>query len=247
MVYRPTNQSRTRVGADLKADLVASARRQIENGGPSAGRGKRATRPGPEALSIKRIAEDLKVTGAAPYVHFRGGLPELLAAVADVGFAELVAWMCKEEPAGVADPGEVAIERATRYVQFGVENPGLYRTLFSPVLSEPLGSLNHSAKQAGYQTFLDLAETKAEAFNTIVEPLAALAALGSLRASDASDAGLAVAAMAHGLVGEFIDEGLGKRMSGDEPWSAERERMTRSVLRMLFDGLLQAPAPGRPA
>jgi AcrR family transcriptional regulator len=245
MVYRPTNQSRTRVGADLKADLVASARRQIENGGPSAGRGKRATRPGPEALSIKRIAEDLNVTGAAPYVHFRGGLPELLAAVADVGFAELVAWMCKEEPAGVADPGEVAIERATRYVQFGVENPGLYRTLFSPVLSEPLGSLNHAA--AGYQTFRGLADTKVTAFATIVEPLEELAALGSLRASNAWDAGLAVAAMAHGLVGEFIDEGLGKPIRGGEPWSAERERMTRSVLRMLFNGLLQAPAPGRPA
>jgi len=62
-----------------------------------------------------------------------------------------------------------------------------------------------------------------------------------VKAGDPEDFGLALAAMLHGLVGEFIDEGLGGRQSRDGEWSEARREMAIVMVESLLTGLSAAP------
>ena len=195
---------------------------------------------GLDGLSVRAAAKAAGLSSGAPYRHFAHGLPELLAWIAEEGFLELIDAMEREPQA--ADPRERVMEVGLRYVEFGVRNPDLYRVLFSHRLARPLeffdamfqaGEIPHSSGE----TYRRLAEIKLVTFVTLVEPLAEAQDAGVLRDGDPEDFGLALAAMVHGLVGEFIDEGLGGRQSADEAWSGVRRRMSRDILELLMTGL----------
>lgn len=213
------------VGPALRIDLLQSARRHIEQGGH-------------HALSLRAVAREVGVSPRAPYLYFPAGVAELIAAVAIEGFQELISTMedvDRREEAMIR-----AVELPVRYVRFGVDHPRLYRAMFSEILSGPLEGLGADLESGapGHETFSALHEVKARAYRVITAPLVDLSEEERLRAGDPWDFGLAVAALAHGLVGEFIDEGLGKRLSQDQAWSPLREDMTRAVMDMLFHGLL---------
>jgi AcrR family transcriptional regulator len=101
---------------DLAKALIAAARAAVEQGGP-------------EAVSLRDLAQSLGVSRAAPYRHF-ADREDLLAAVAALGFEDLIA----AYEAALALPGDgrarlQALNRA--YFDFAVRRPGLHRLMFA--------------------------------------------------------------------------------------------------------------------
>jgi AcrR family transcriptional regulator len=141
-----------------------------------------------------------------------------------------------------SDPREQIIDVALAYVRFGVERPDLYRALFSAQLAKPLefreqlwttGEISFSSRK----TYESLASVKEQAFQALVVPLMNARNAGALKDGDLQEFGLALAALLHGLVGEFIDEGLGARHSQKQPWSKVRRDMARRMVELLLAGI----------
>lgn len=192
---------------------------------------------GVDALNVREIARAIGASPAAPYAHFPGRGDQLLAAVAIEGFGELNAVLTAARRARPEAWIEAVI---ARYVQFGVEHPNLYRAMFHPRLADHLAAVAGHSKRRDVigQTYAELSEIKSASYELIVAPLKTLGEAGFLRAGNPYDFGLAVAALAHGLVGEFVDEGLGQRAGDAEPWSPARRKMTEFVTEVLMTGLL---------
>lgn len=209
----------------LRLALIRYARKAVE-------------KDGPDNLSARAIATAAHASKTAPYYHFKDGVTEILAAVAIEGFETLMEAL--ERP-GVGDPAERLAEMVERYVRFGVDNPNLYRAMFSPRLAEPLGRAKFAGLQggSGAKTYLELFQQKALALAVLIEPLDRLRNASALQQGKAADFALAVAALAHGLVGEFIDEGIGMKENGENNFSEERRAMTQQVTQMLLSGLLK--------
>lgn len=197
---------------------------------------------GVEALTVRAAAAESGVTANAPYHHFPGGLPELIASTAIGGFVELRTAL--GHPPLPAPPADAVRALMVRYVEFGVRNANLYRAMFHHRIAEPLEA--PAADQKGESTYAELRVLKAQAYEDIVAPLSRLRAEGSLRGGHPPRGapGLALAALAHGLVGEFIDEGL-VRPDDDEPWTSDRREMTVEVTDVMLLGLLGDSAVGR--
>jgi AcrR family transcriptional regulator len=214
-----------------RANLVREATRILEADGY-------------QSLSLRSAAKAAGVSPAAPYRHFEHGVPELLAVVAESGFREMIAELerASAEPSKSSDPRERIIEVGLAYVRFGVERPDLYRALFSSQLAGPLefrerlweaGEISYSSRKA----YESLAGVKQMAFEALSAPLRNAREKGALKEGDLDDFGLALAALLHGLVGEFIDEGLGGRQSQKQPWSKIRRDMARRMIELLLNGI----------
>jgi AcrR family transcriptional regulator len=198
---------------------------------------------GYHGLTMRSAAKAAGLSPGAPYRHFAHGFQELLASLAIEGFEDLVALL--ERSAKSDDPRERIVEVALAYVRFGVERPDLYRAMFSSQLAGPLdafeelfqsGQISFSSRR----TYASLAAFKVEAFERLVGPLDYAREAGVLKPGDTREFALALAALLHGLVGEFIDEGLGLRMSRKQPWSKTRREMSRSIVDMLLSGLARS-------
>jgi len=100
---------------DLARTLVEAAAAAVDRGGP-------------EAVSLRDLAQSLGVSRAAPYRHF-ADREDLLAAVAVQGFDDLNA----AYETALASPGDgrarlYALNRA--YFDFAVRRPGMHRLMF---------------------------------------------------------------------------------------------------------------------
>lgn len=86
------------------------------------------------AFSLREVARRAGVSHQAPYNHF----PEkqdLLAAVAIVGFERLRDGMLRAM-AGIDAPEALIAVIGRTYVRLGLENPALYRLMFSPAIAD---------------------------------------------------------------------------------------------------------------
>ncbi len=87
---------------------------------------------GIEALSLRGVAREAGVSATAPYRHFPDK-QALLAAIAATGFARLDAAL---QAANAITPGIVALRaQGVAYVVFAVNEPALFRLMFSPLTS----------------------------------------------------------------------------------------------------------------
>ena len=99
----------------LATRVRIAARRAYEKGGPS-------------AVSARKLADTLGVSQMAMYRHFRGK-HELLSAVVDEGFAELVERLRKAD--NIADPVKRLEARAAHWVEFAGDHRRLFELMFS--------------------------------------------------------------------------------------------------------------------
>lgn len=99
---------------DLRTALLAAARRTVEC-------------EGYEALSLRRVADEIGVSSAAPYRHFKDKRA-LLAALATEGFVALRETY--ETVRGVVDPVERLLAGARAFIAFAAARPGLFRLMF---------------------------------------------------------------------------------------------------------------------
>lgn len=107
---------------DLKAALVRAAAAAVERGGP-------------EAVSLRDLAEQLGVSRAAPYRHF-ADRRALLGEVAARGFAEL-AQAYDRARAEAPDPLSALRGTARAYLTLAFGRPGLFRLMFDSDLLGP--------------------------------------------------------------------------------------------------------------
>lgn len=129
----------------LREALVSAAQAALERGGP-------------EAVSLRELAEGLGVSTAAPYRHFKDRRA-LLAEVATRGFADLARAYAAAQ-AEAPDPQAAMRASARAYLGLAFGKPGLFKLMFA---SDVLG--------AGAPP--DLTAAAAEAWEGLVRAVAA--------------------------------------------------------------------------
>lgn len=120
---------------DLRAALVRAAHEAV-------------LKEGPDALSLRELAQQLGVSTAAPYRHF-ADRRALLAEVAALGFRELSDTYDRIQ-AEASDPKAAMRETARAYLALAFGRPGLFRLMFgSDILNvAPPASLIEPANAA---------------------------------------------------------------------------------------------------
>lgn len=139
----------TAASAQMRARLVEAATRVL-------------TEEGPSAVQARRVAGEVGTSTMAVY-HYFGGMPELLRAVADEGFARLGARIAAV-PCG-PDPVTDLCRIALAYLGGAQESKHLYDLMFgssAPGGHEPAGSgasvvVTSSAASAAYAPVVDAA------------------------------------------------------------------------------------------
>lgn len=191
-------------------------------------------RHGPDALTLRAAAKEARAKSErSPMLYYPAGAVQLLALVATEGFRDLIAAMTEEPQA--REPVERVRELVARYVGFGEARPNLYRAMFHRHLAEGLENSRSTVARKAAETFDTLRTLKRDAYDILVQPLEQLEGNRLLRRpGHPRDFGLAVAALAHGLVGEYIDEGLWK-----DEGEGFREGVTVSATDALLYGILE--------
>jgi AcrR family transcriptional regulator len=165
---------------DLRDALIALALETLEEHGP-------------EALTLRDLAERAGVSGMAPYRHF-ADKTALLRAVAAHGFAIL-----KEQFKAVDDPDHPAkaLEQfGAVYVRFALERPGLFRLMFDgqPLLTveeldaDPENSYGLLRRRIGQVVPGEHRTLALVAFQALAHGFCVLLANGRLRRIGALDA-----------------------------------------------------------
>ncbi len=165
---------------DLKVALIAVARDMLE-------------RDGPEALSLRAMAQGAGVSRTAPYNHFTDK-EALLAALAEDGFRAITAAQIEavETPVSI-DARLVALGKA--YVSFALAHPQLYRLMYGVGVS---GWCRHPA----------VTDRKHASFEPVQSALAAYLGPGT-DPSKTRIAAVSAWAQVHGLSMLLLDGSLG--------------------------------------
>ncbi len=127
---------------DLRATLIAAGLEMLEESGL-------------EKLSLRAIAARVGVSHTAPKNHF-DGLKGLLTAMAIIGFERHAAEMQR----GVEDapPGKARLHAAADgYVRFALENPELFKLMFSSPLLDSADPALIDAGEASYGVLRNVA------------------------------------------------------------------------------------------
>ena len=123
---------------------------------------------GPSGLSTRKLAAEVGTSTMAVYTHF-GGLPGLVAAVVEEGFARL-----RQHMADVPHSDDALTDLAMlgmAYRSNALDNPYLYAVMFGSV---PLGAFRRSAED----------ETGRDTFEVLVAGVARAMDAGALRRGD---------------------------------------------------------------
>lgn len=198
-------------GAKLEQALVDAALKLVEPMGIS-------------ALSTREVARTVGVSHAAPKYYFADKMA-LAAAVASAGFEQLYTKIVRAVKKAEGQPNEQIVAAGMAYVDFALENRGLFRTMYAPELSAQLEQMR--------DRFANLAQLKARVFSLFVEIVREGQARRQFRHGRADDLARGVTAMANGLSHEFIDQGLGSRI--------DRASHARQVLGLILTGLEARP------
>ncbi|WP_433634361.1 TetR/AcrR family transcriptional regulator [Nocardia sp. CA-120079] len=167
----------------LRDTLLAACLRLIETEGLA-------------AVSLRRVAREAGVSTGAPYHHF-ADRSALLAALSTQGFRQLGSDLAAAR-AAARTPLQALTALAETYVRFSQENPGYFRLMFRPELSQP--DKHPDAGAAGDAAFDVLADTIAEAV-----------AAGLLPADKADTLAVMWWSLAHGMASLWLDGQLEKR------------------------------------
>jgi AcrR family transcriptional regulator len=174
-------------------------------------------------FSLREVARRAGVSHNAPYSHF----PEkrdLLIAVAATGFESLRDRMRTAiRRTRTADKALLACAKA--YIEFGAENPALYRLMFSPALAASKGGRPAEARTAGATAKVVLAE---------VILRGARSGLFAVSPDDAKDQAKIVFsawATVHGMTMLLLDEFTETELTVDD--------LFKSVERIVLKGLIR--------
>jgi AcrR family transcriptional regulator len=141
----PVHERKERERADRHRLIVSTARELAEAHGW-------------DAVTTRRLAQQIEYSQPVLYSHFRG-MNEIVGAVALEGFTELTAALRAAVPEGVSGR-EAALALARAYTDFAARSPALYDAMFG---------LDNGLRFADEATPAPLRE----AFQALLDPLAA--------------------------------------------------------------------------
>jgi AcrR family transcriptional regulator len=172
-------------------------------------------------LSLRKAARRAGVSHAAPYAHF-ADKQTLIAAIASDGHSKLNERLEAALARHPDDPLRQFASAAWAYVQFGLESPAHYKTIFSGVLQD-----EHS-----HPEFVEFSQRNMQILRTIVERCRTA---GILNASD-MDAELQVVSIwgvIHGLVSLMIQ--------GQVPTHLMKKTRTENMLIAALQQVVRVP------
>ncbi|NED97367.1 TetR/AcrR family transcriptional regulator [Phytoactinopolyspora alkaliphila] len=166
------------------------------------------------AVSLRRVAREAGVSPGAPYHHF-ADRSALLAALSADGFELLATRLIAARRAGSGGVGALsALVQA--YVDFARSEPGYFRLMFRPELSEPHKHL--AARTAGDA-----------AFDVLTDVVSDCVESGVVARANAQAVLMAVWGLAHGIASLWLDGQLGEEGKlGTAP-----EQVTAQITRLL--------------
>ena len=172
---------------------------------------------GYEGATIRKIADEVGLSSTALYMHF-SEKSEILHEICRGAFEALKSRNA-EAMAADGPPEQRLRGMIDAYVRFGFENPNAYRLVYMTRPAEAREGANTAAQELGASLFA--------AFESVVGEVAAT---GRLRAEPRA-AAQAIWAAGHGVVSLMITKTY-------FDW-VERERLTRTLLDALFEGLIE--------
>ncbi|WP_167149965.1 TetR/AcrR family transcriptional regulator [Actinomyces sp. ZJ308] len=111
-------------GRDLRAELLRTSRRLLDESGPS-------------ALSMREVARRAGCTHQAPY-HYFANREAILAALVREGFDELADRLASAHDGfDGEDRHALLVASGNAYVEFALRNPGVFRVMFRPDVCDP--------------------------------------------------------------------------------------------------------------
>jgi len=175
-------------------------------------------REGVSGLTLRGVARAAGVSSMAPYHHF-ADKTALVAAVAETGFDRL-----RDAMQGGANtarsPAAKLQQTGVAAVVFAVENPELYRVMFSPDLAD---KTEHPS----------LAATAQAAFMVVADAVSQCEGRGATEPSQTRTTAVASWAMVHGLATLLIDGQLGE----DACDPRQAKQLAVATTDLLFEGL----------
>ena len=141
---------------------------------------------GVSGLSLRKVALKAGVSHTAPYSHF-ADKQALIAAISTEGFRQLYEKVSMVAEANKEQPSMQLVEVAWSYVQFAMDDPGLFKVMFSGVLE----------KEKEYPEFVAESQRNFQLLKMIVE---ANQASGRLRSGSSELAVLSAWGIIHGFV-----------------------------------------------
>jgi len=112
---------------------------------------------GIEGLTLKQLAQQLGVTHAAPYRHFKDK-QALLDEVAAIGFERLSQRMQRAFEAEHASARAQFLATGFAVVEFAVKHPGYYRTMFFGHMGSTLRALANAPPDTAFRRLLGYVE-----------------------------------------------------------------------------------------
>lgn len=179
---------------DLRRELLLTSRQLLDEGGPA-------------ALSMREVARRAACTHQAPYHYFENREAILASLVAD-GFDALAA--CLKEANDLSNTQgvrAVLVASAAAYVNFALDQPGVFRIMFRPEVCDP-------ARFSAVQASSARARDELGRLSGIVHGKKAYATMATI-----------LWAHVHGLACLLLDGPLGSQFESDE----ERTKYLRAV------------------
>jgi AcrR family transcriptional regulator len=170
---------------------------------------------GPKAVTLRSVAREVGIAAPSIYAHFPDREAILQAVVIEV-FEDLRRHL-DEAISAQSDPVERLVAGSQAYVAFGLENPGLYGTLFS---GERLGPDSGPPPQCPFEA---LPPVGGEGFALLVEGIRECVEAGLSSSKEAFADATAIWVALHGTVS------LWSTMCG-APWSDDHDFVRRLVV-----------------
>ncbi|MBK8457405.1 MAG: TetR/AcrR family transcriptional regulator [Phyllobacteriaceae bacterium] len=178
---KPNEEKRPYHHGDLRAALLSAAEEELAE-------------KGVEAFTLRGVAKRAGVSHAAPAHHFRN-VEAMLTALAAIGFRRLTAAMRARHAEAAKTPRDQFIASGVGYVDFALANPALFRLMFSSQRPEHGNA--------------DMADAGAEAFEVLVDDVAAVRGDDPMASRDGRFDVTAAWSLAHGLANLLIANGPG--------------------------------------
>lgn len=180
-------------------------------------------RDGGGAIGLREATRMAGLTHGAPYRHFRGR-EELIGAVAEEGFRELMGACLAAQSRAGGDPLLAFRALGVAYVTFALEHPGWFRVMFG-------------AEAAGHPP---VRAAEGAVFALCVSAIASAQRKGLVVEGDTQELAMFAWSSAHGIAVLVLDGLAGwVGLDTDDPG-----RLARRITRRVFEGLA---APGQSA
>lgn len=180
-------------------------------------------------MTARRLAGEVGASTMAVYTHF-GSMDDLFTALWRHGFERFGAYL--SEPAADGDPLTDWAAQGWAYRQFALDNPNLYRVMFSQGITAEYG--DHAGR----------CDNRDDTFGSLMRRIQRCADAGHLHVDDVRAAAQVVWSTVHGhmsieLTGWF-------QLTGQDPLAAYRECLVRLAIAFGADAaaLSAFAAPG---